>query len=403
MKIAIVVPSFNVGGLETSLLRIGKNLKRNGHEVTIVTTEAKGEWFDRIDREGIGSVSVPGFFVAMSLIHAYRVGCILREMKFDIIFTVFDRHSQASLCLLSDTVIVIPLLRNDHPDVYEIALSNRNRWNVAVANSPKVLLKARSIVPEAKFEMIPNGVVKYKLTIETDRWTNSIGIQAVFVGRLIHESKRILLLPEIVEKCRLNKIPITLKIVGDGQDRLALLEEIRRRGLESEVEIMGYKSPTELAGIYRNSHIMFFLSAYEGLPNVLLESQSYGCIPIATNLKGITDFAIRDGDTGILIDGVDTNDFVAAVERLANNMELARRMSISAQKWIDEFFSEEAEANGYRQLIDLALKNEYPIQNTRRSLSINLSTYSLSYWYRFLVKPMLAPTYIFFKKLIKKM
>src|SRR2546426_510520 len=63
----------------------------------------------------------------------------------------------------------------------------------------------------------------------------------------------------------------------------------------------------------------------EGLGVVLLEAMSYGVPVIGSDLGGITDI-VTDGETGLLVPPQDSAALAAALERLATDRGLARRL-----------------------------------------------------------------------------
>src|SRR5207247_1415714 len=63
----------------------------------------------------------------------------------------------------------------------------------------------------------------------------------------------------------------------------------------------------------------------EGLGVVLLEAMSYGVPVIGSDLGGITDIVV-DGQTGLLVPPQDSAALAAALERLATDRDLARRL-----------------------------------------------------------------------------
>lgn len=78
---------------------------------------------------------------------------------------------------------------------------------------------------------------------------------------------------------------------------------------------------------------VILLSRWEGSPLIILEAQSLGTIPIATDTGGVCEM-IEDGVDGFLVPNSDIQDVVpkalAALERLAVSPELRAKMGINA-------------------------------------------------------------------------
>jgi glycosyltransferase involved in cell wall biosynthesis len=393
LRIAIVLPSFNIGGLETSMLRIGSHFLKAGHSVWIITTQVPGLWFPRIAEAGFHGEHIDGARSFNAINHSCRVGSYLANMAFDVVFTVFDRFSQASLSMLGEQTLVIPLLRNDHPHVYEIGLSNSRRWNVAVGNSPKVCKAARALLLDREVLLIPNGVEVSTTDHPDPRWPLKGTIQALFAGRLTDESKRVLQLPTIMACAIEQGLDLRLTIAGDGPDASRLMDTFQQRGLSDYVQWAGYTSPSKLTELYQQSHILLFTSAYEGLPNVLLECQAQGCVPIATRLPGITDFLIQDGKTGCLVPPEEPETFAQCLVELCSQPLQLEALSQNGRAWIRSHFSQAHEADLFLSLIDRAQKGSYQLETKRHARMLDLSLFPPAYWYRQVLRPSLTPIY----------
>ena len=361
-KIAFVLPSMPGGGLEVSMLRIASYLKKIGHQVSMLTTEEPGAWFDRVEATGLSALHVGGL-QGLPHAHARRVGRLLRDEGFDVIFPVFDRFSQAALGMLPDSAIVIPLLRNDHPDTYEIGLANSCTWNVAVANSPRNADAAKGLVPHRPVVLIPNGVEPPQDVASRSISAPSLGL--LYVGRLVHESKGVLLLPDILMGAAERGIDCTLTVAGDGVDREVLERRFEQRSLKNKVTFTGMVGRDEVFSLLSSSHVLLFTSFYEGLPNVVLEAQAHGCIPIATLLPGVTDFVVKNGETGYLVAPNDVLGFVDSIEKIHKDREQASKMADKAASFMKEEFSNEREGSRYLTLIEQAMDGQYPLTRPR--------------------------------------
>ena len=365
MKIAFVLPTMPGGGVEVSMLRIGSYFQKKGHAVSFITTESPGNWFGQIGSAGMSGSHVQGLRQCFPRAHASRVGRLLRDGGYDVVFPVFDRFSQAALGMLPDKTIVIPLLRNDHPEIYEIGLGNHGAWNVAVANSPRNHQQARKLTPLRPIEMIPNGV---ELPKQTERGGGSEWqppLRLVFVGRLVHESKGVLLLPEILNGAVQRGLDCTLTIAGDGVDRDALESGFAQYRLQGKVSILGMVEREEVLSLISSSHVLLLPSFYEGLPNVVLEAQANGCVPIATRMPGVTDFLIRDGETGYLVEPHDVTGFVDRITEIYRSPAKARELADNGISFMQREFSAEREGSRYLALIEQAMAGQYPLPQTR--------------------------------------
>lgn len=149
--------------------------------------------------------------------------------------------------------------------------------------------------------------------------------EVLSVGRLDPEKNPLLLL-EIVTRLRALDPRWRLLIAGDGPLRGQLEAEIDRRGLRASVELLGeVRNGPELWALYRRCQAFLHVSLTEGLPQVLFEAQAAGLPIVATEVGGVRS-ALSDGAAGVLIPPRDAEAAVRALNRLAKDPVLQRRL-----------------------------------------------------------------------------
>lgn len=99
--------------------------------------------------------------------------------------------------------------------------------------------------------------------------------------------------------------------------------------------IGGVDSRKKLAEYYQLADLFLFPSRSEGLPNVVLESLSSGLPSFVSNLPGITDMLIKDGETGFLFKHSELNGVVNNINFMLSNPKFYREISLSARKFIE--------------------------------------------------------------------
>jgi glycosyltransferase involved in cell wall biosynthesis len=141
-----------------------------------------------------------------------------------------------------------------------------------------------------------------------------------------------------------------LHLVGNGT-QVAVAEALVREGVQWETRL----EPPELARALDASRALLLPSASEGLPRVAIEAFLRGRPVIGTRAGGIPDI-VEDGVNGMLVEYGDTAGLAAAIERIATDLELARRLGegalASAGRWLstpDEY------ADRVRGVVDAAL------------------------------------------------
>lgn len=368
-RIALVTYSMHCGGMEAVLLRLGNYLHQHGCVVEVITTLEPGEWFGRWSELQIKADHVSGYNPSSlfgPLLHSRRVGSRLVDGKYDLVFLNHARHAQASIASLPENVVVIPILHNDANEIYAVGCGNRDAWNVVVGVSPKVAATARRRVPQRPVMQISSGVDLPNGTLWQSRRTFGKHIDLIFVGRLEHAQKGVLWLPDIYKACLDRGIDATLTIVGDGPDREELQRRLLDLGLQERTRHLTGLKPEQVYSVLVDAHIVLMPSLHEGLPIVLLEAQACGCVPIASRLPGITDVAVEDGETGMLVNPGDGAGFAKAVATLYADPSRWLQMSKAGHERVSQGFSVETMGRSYLQLANDALNGHYPLPRPRK-------------------------------------
>ena len=116
-------------------------------------------------------------------------------------------------------------------------------------------------------------------------------------------------------------------VVGQGPGEAAFRNAVRERGLESVVEVLGYRDDaTEVMSAF---DIFTLTSRHEGKPVSLMEAFALGIPVVATRAGGIPE-AVLDGTNGILVDIDDAPAVSRAWEQLAADTELRSQMGQAA-------------------------------------------------------------------------
>lgn len=160
---------------------------------------------------------------------------------------------------------------------------------------------------------IPNPMSHIPNKISVDKKENYV----LFVGRLT-EQKNISSLLRIWSRIPSNS-NWTLLIVGEGILKEKLKNEARNLGIASSVEFVGHQEKPSI--YYEKAKFFVMTSNYEGWPMTILESQSYGCIPIIFNSFPAAEEIIKDKINGYLIENKNEKKFAEQLKLLINSDE----------------------------------------------------------------------------------
>jgi glycosyltransferase involved in cell wall biosynthesis len=162
--------------------------------------------------------------------------------------------------------------------------------------------------------------------------------RAVLVSRMIREKG----IQETVEAARILKargaaVRIALAGGPDPESPSAIPQStLERWAQEGDVEILGHVE--DIPALWAESHIALLPSYYrEGVPHSLIEAAACTRPLIAADGPGLRDI-VRDGETGLLVPPRDAGALADAIERLASDEELRRRMGAAGRRLAEARF-----------------------------------------------------------------
>ncbi len=138
---------------------------------------------------------------------------------------------------------------------------------------------------------------------------------------------------------------------------------IDRFDLEAEVTRTGRFSPQSALDHLQALHVYVQCSAFEGMPNALIEAASLGVPLVATAVGGMAEL-LRDGETGLLVPHGDTAALTAAICRILCDDALARKLSAGSRSLAAQL-SPQVERSEWGALYDHLLD-----QGSRRARSL---------------------------------
>lgn len=166
------------------------------------------------------------------------------------------------------------------------------------------------------------------------------------VGRLVPEKGQAVLL-DALEILRQRGIAVETVLVGDGPRRAALERRAASSGLD--VSFAGAVAPDAVVQHYRWADVFCLPSFAEGVPVVLMEAMATGAPVITTRIAGIAEL-VEDGETGVLLPPGRADLLADAIERLAADPALRRKMGEAGRAIVLEQFDVRASATQLAQL-----------------------------------------------------
>lgn len=199
--------------------------------------------------------------------------------------------------------------------LYRYMISGARKYHVLNNYDESILKKWHPQITVSKiynpidFTEFNKSAKKYKDKIKF----NPKKINILWIGR-ITEQKGIDDLLFIIDKVKqFNNDKIIWNIVGDGDQKVKLLNNINKW---DNVFCHGYVRHEFIPGIYEKHDLLISTSMWECFPYNIIEAQSFGLPVICYNIPGCTDI-IDDNNNGFLVS--DKNEFVSRIISFKKN------------------------------------------------------------------------------------
>ncbi len=145
-------------------------------------------------------------------------------------------------------------------------------------------------------------------------------------------------------------------VAGQGEDLPRLEQLARELGVADKVRWLGAVGDDCLPSLYRNASVYLGLSRregaeVEGFGISLVEASGCGVPVIGGRSGGIPD-AVRDGETGILVDPGSVAEAERAIGAVLDDPALGQRLGGGGRRAVEQFYNWERVAKDLRRLGD---------------------------------------------------
>jgi glycosyltransferase involved in cell wall biosynthesis len=144
-------------------------------------------------------------------------------------------------------------------------------------------------------------------------------------------------------------------IVGEGECREELSEQIRAAGLERRVRLLGYCARPDAMSILKSSDIFVMPSRYEGTPIALLEAAALARPILASCTGGIPEL-VTDGEHAALVPPAHSRALARELARLSLDSSYAQTLGQNAQQRVRQTFDLESQVsatwNAYQKALN---------------------------------------------------
>ena len=342
--------------VDSSHLRLGQALKKRNVECVLVYSDkSKSEDTPRVFREnGIETLAVN--YSKGAFRYYQELGRIIDQHQITTVHSGFFNYFSLVPWLARLRGLKQILFTEYTSGVWESkswwkAELARIRGRVACGPVTRVVavsdfIKKRLIeigVPQRK-------IVREYLGVDSERFTpNAQGRERLAKEYPVQQEDTILVavtsflpwkrVPVTVEACGLlaqRGVPVRLFLCGEGPQRGHLEEIARSFGIADRVHFLGHRPNVEK--VLQGSDIFVHASIGEAFAWAILEAMACG-LPVVGSRSGGIGEAVVDGVTGLLATPLDPTSFADAVQRLAIDQDLRRKMGAEARRRVEQKFT----------------------------------------------------------------
>lgn len=326
-RIAFLITSLARGGAETQVLRLGLALRGRGCEVLVVSLTEPADYVEQLRAGGVRVESLgmrrgsPGPGGVLRLVR------LLRGWRPEVLVT-FLYHANL-LGRLAGRACGVPLVVSSVRTSKPLAGAQRRlfAWtdrlaDATTANSAAIVaeLVRDGLVAPHRAHHIPNAILLPARPGTAERSRARAGLGAaegdflwLAVGNLVPDKDYPTLLRAFALHRR-TRGSARLAVAGAGPLAESLRAGAAREGLGEAVRFLGSRSdvPALLAG----ADAFVMSSAFEGVPNALMEALAAGLPAVATAVGGVPEL-LREGEGGLLVPAGEPEGLAAAMDRIA--------------------------------------------------------------------------------------
>jgi glycosyltransferase involved in cell wall biosynthesis len=177
-------------------------------------------------------------------------------------------------------------------------------------------------------------------------------LRILSVGRLV-EKKGYHRQLQIYSALKAADVAFEARIVGGGPLHGSLRSRLHMLGLDGSVALKGAQPYDETVMDYAWADVFLFTGVVtrtgdrDGLPNVVPEAMAAGVPVLSTPVGGVPE-ALEHGVSGLMLDILDTDEWVEALQRLSKDDLFFCRLRGAARAWVEREF--DAKRNATRLL-----------------------------------------------------
>ncbi len=215
------------------------------------------------------------------------------------------------------------------------------KWSFS-GNNPKIVLspleeaELRQRLSISNLHVLPNCPDLTDATESNRTYTKQEILRLLYLGRITDE-KGMEFIFNALKLLKSKGVKFKFVMAGNGPQEKLYVQKFTNL-LGADFDFKGVVSGDKKTEVLKNCNVFLLPSFFEGLPMALLESMSFGLVPIVTDVGSIKH-VITDGENGIFVNRYSSEDIVLAIEKLSVDKDYKHQLSRNARRYIFENFS----------------------------------------------------------------
>ncbi|WP_297464902.1 glycosyltransferase family 4 protein [Thermococcus sp.] len=368
LKIAIASDWFypKVGGIESHIDELARNLLLAGHEPYVITHDYRymKPYVDSFPYRVVrfpSTIYFKKYHVSVGYDQLWRINEFYKDINFDVthVHSIYSPLAVA-VAKISRGIRNVPVVATNHsfygkppldPLVRALVRHHLSRVDTFIAVSTPVAEDTQQLLGSAlkgrPIVVVPNGIDVRKWRPpepeERERARRNLGVEdevvILYLGRMTERKNahRIpLMVRKALERSNLPPWKVRLVMIGNGPMRPILEENLRRTGMGRVTELYDFMERGRLLPFYWAADLVLMPGVLEAFPVVGLEAMATGNPVVGRNESGVSDMVLHD-KTGLLADSEE--GIVENLAEIFENRDRLVEMGIAARERAEREFS----------------------------------------------------------------
>jgi lipopolysaccharide heptosyltransferase II len=340
MNILQMLPSLDVGGVETGTIDLARYLVRKGHKAIVIS--GGGRLVKELDKIGARHYTLPvGKKSISSVIKMVRqVSDVIRNEDIDIVHV--RSRVPALIAYIACKITNRVFLTTAHGYYKKHFLSKVMGWGRFVIVPSNIIAKHMVSdfgVPYDRIRFIPRGVDLSRFKYRPPETYHPKGFTVGMVSRITPLKGHSFFI-KAVSHLRKNIPDLKVVIVGSAaKDKYMgdLVMLTRRLGLDKTVEFLSAREDVPSI-MYELDCLVSATITPEAFGRAIVEAQASGVAVVSTRVGGVVDI-IEDEKSGLFCNAEDPKDMADKILKLYRDKDLRAKLVMNGRRRVEENFS----------------------------------------------------------------